>query len=91
MYEGEWLNAAGYASGGEKIIASLALRIAFTKILTPQLNVLILDEPTHNMDDKAIATFVEVLQNDLSDFLEQIFIITHNEKLAEAGNNIIRI
>lgn len=90
-HEGEWLNAAGYASGGEKIIASLALRIAFTKILTPQLNVLILDEPTHNMDDKAIATFVEVLQNDLSSFLDQIFIITHNEKLAEAGNNIIRI
>src|SRR3989338_6053314 len=90
-YEGEWLNVAGYASGGERIIASLALRIAFTKILTPQLNVLILDEPTHNMDDKAIATFVEVLQNDLSSFLDQIFIITHNEKLAEAGNNVIRL
>ena len=90
-YEGEWLNVTGYASGGERIIASLALRIAFTKILTPQLSVLILDEPTHNMDDRAIATFVDVLQNDLSSFLDQIFIITHNEKLAEAGNNVIRL
>lgn len=90
-YEGDWLNVAGYASGGERIMAALALRIAFTKVLIPQLNILILDEPTHNMDDTAIATFVEVLQNDLSSFLDQIFIITHNEKLAEAGNNVIRL
>jgi len=90
-YEGDWLNVAGYASGGERIMAALSLRIAFTKVLIPHMSILILDEPTHNMDDNAIATFVEVLQNDLSGFLDQIFIITHNEKLAEAGNNVIRL
>jgi DNA repair exonuclease SbcCD ATPase subunit len=50
-----------------------------------------LDEPTHNLDDKAINTLVDVIQNRLSGFLDQIFIVTHDEKLAEAGDNIIRI
>jgi len=89
--EGSWISVAGFASGGERMLACLVLRLAFAKVLAQNMNILILDEPTHNLDDKAINTLVEVIQNHLSDFLDQMFIVTHDEKLAEAGDNIIRI
>jgi len=89
--EGDWISVAGFASGGERMLACLVLRLAFAKVLAQNMNMLILDEPTHNLDDKAISTLVDVIQNKLSGFLDQLFIVTHDEKLAEAGDNIIRI
>ena len=89
--EGEWVSVAGFASGGERMLASLAVRIAFARVLAPSLSLLILDEPTHNLDEKAITTFIDVVQNKVSDFLDQIFIVTHEEKLAEHADNVIRI
>jgi len=89
--EGDWITIAGFASGGERMLACLVLRLAFAKVLAQNMNILILDEPTHNLDDRAINTLVEVIQNRLSGFLGQLFIVTHDEKLAEAGENIIRI
>ncbi|MEK6807722.1 MAG: AAA family ATPase [Nanoarchaeota archaeon] len=86
-----WISVAGFASGGERMIACLALRLAFAKVLTQNLSLLILDEPTHNLDEKAIRTFIDVIQTKLSNFLDQLFIITHDEKLAEAGDNIVRL
>ena len=89
--EGGWVNVAGFASGGERMLAALALRLAFAKILAPQFNILMLDEPTHNLDNAAINTLMLALQEHLPEFLEQLFIVTHEEKLAEVGNNIIRL
>lgn len=89
--EGDWVNVAGFASGGERMLAALVLRLAFAKILAPEFNILILDEPTHNLDDAAINTLMLALQEHLPEFLEQLFIVTHEEKLAEVGNNIIRL
>jgi len=86
--DGDWVSVAGFASGGERMLAALALRIAFAKVLAPHLSLLILDEPTHNLDQKAIDTFLDVLQNKLANYLEQVFIITHDPKLAEVGNVI---
>ncbi len=89
--EGIWVNVAGFASGGERMLAALVLRLAFAKVLAPEFNILILDEPTHNLDDAAISSFMMALQEHLPEFLEQLFIVTHEEKLAEVGNNIIRL
>jgi len=89
--EGDWINVAGFASGGERMLAALVLRLAFAKVLAPEFNILILDEPTHNLDDAAINTLMLALQEHLPEFLEQLFIVTHEEKLAEVGDNIIRI
>ncbi len=87
---GEWVSVAGFASGGERMLACLAMRMAFARVLAPGLSMLILDEPTHNLDQRAIETFVQVVQEKLPEFLDQIFIITHDEKLAEIGN-VIRL
>jgi len=89
--EGDWVGVAGFASGGERMLASLAVRIAFARVLAPGLSLLILDEPTHNLDEKAVTTFIDVIQNRVSDFLDQIFIVTHEEKLAENADNVIRL
>ena len=80
---GEWKNVEGIASGGERSLAALALRVAFALVLTPQLKWLILDEPTANLDKKSIQTFASILKNSIIDFIDQTFIITHQEELAE--------
>jgi exonuclease SbcC len=80
---GRWVNVEGIASGGERAISALALRIAFALVLAPQLKWLILDEPTANLDARAIKTFASILRNNLIDLVEQTFIITHQEELAE--------
>ena len=89
--QGNWSKVAGFASGGERMLASLAVRIAFSRVLAPGLGLLILDEPTHNLDDKAVETLVEIIKTKLSDLINQVFIVTHDERLAEAGDNVIRL
>jgi exonuclease SbcC len=79
-----WVNADGIASGGERSIACLALRIAFSLVLAPQLKWLVLDEPTHNLDSRAIEDLAETLKTRIGDFVNQVFLITHEEKLEDA-------
>ncbi len=79
-----WIPADGIASGGERSMAALTLRIAFSLVLAPQLLMLVLDEPTANLDDNAIDMLSLVLRERMSQFVEQCFLITHNEKLKEA-------
>jgi len=77
-----WSSADGIASGGERSMAALALRIAFSLAFIPNLKWLILDEPTHNLDKHAIEKFSAILREALADFADQIFIITHEEGLS---------
>jgi len=79
-----WIPADGVASGGERSIACLALRIAFSLVLAPQLRMLVLDEPTANLDVQAIEILANVLRERITSLVEQCFLITHNEKLKEA-------
>ncbi|NYZ79846.1 hypothetical protein H0N95_01180, partial [Candidatus Micrarchaeota archaeon] len=74
---GKYVNVEGITSGGERSIASLALRIAFSLVLTQNLSWLVLDEPTHNLDKNAIGELSETLKNHLPGIVDQIFIITH--------------
>ncbi|HLC39708.1 MAG TPA: AAA family ATPase [archaeon] len=81
---GSWINVEGIASGGERSIAALALRIAFSLVLAPQLRMLILDEPTANLDANAIEVLGTTLRERISDIIDQTFLITHDEKLENA-------
>ncbi len=81
---GKWIDVDGIASGGERSISSLVLRIAFSLILAPQLKWLILDEPTHNLDMKAVEDLSETLRNKIGDYIQQVFIITHDKTLEGA-------
>lgn len=79
-----WVPADGVASGGERSIACLALRMAFALVLAPQLRWLVLDEPTHNLDAKAVDDLATVLRDRIGEFVEQVFLITHDPALEAA-------
>lgn len=84
-----WVGVEGVASGGERSIACLALRIAFALVLAPQLRILVLDEPTANLDAASIKVLATTLREGINEFIDQCFIITHIEALEEAvtGNS----
>jgi exonuclease SbcC len=82
--DGNWVDADGIASGGERSAACLALRIAFSLVLTQNLSWLILDEPTHNLDSNAVQGLARAMREHLPELVEQIFLITHDENMEQA-------
>ncbi len=81
---GNWVPVEGVASGGERTDACLALRIAFAIVLTPSLSWIVLDEPTHNLDEEGIRELARVLRERLPEVVQQIILITHEQRLEEA-------
>lgn len=79
-----WVPADGVASGGERALACLALRIAFALVLSPQLRWLVLDEPTHNLDSRAVEDLAAVLRDRITEFVNQVFLITHSSEMEGA-------
>lgn len=82
---GGWVPVEGIASGGERFCAAIALKIAFAMVLVPNLGWLILDEPTHNLDDEGIRALARVLNEEVPKIVEQVFVITHDENLKDAA------
>jgi DNA repair exonuclease SbcCD ATPase subunit len=82
--DGTWINVEGVVSGGERSIACLALRIAFALVLAPQLRILILDEPTANLDVMAMVVLANTLREKIGDFIDQTFLITHQSEMEDA-------
>lgn len=80
VYDGTW-RAAELISGGERACLALTFRIALATVLTPNTSMLVLDEPTHNLDKEAVGVLAHVLQNNLPELIEQSFVITHEEGL----------
>ena len=89
LADGRWIDVDGIASGGERSIACLAMRVAFALVLVPNLKWIILDEPTHNIDQKGISKFITLFNDTLPKIVDQIFIITHDEALKQAVNSRI--
>lgn len=81
---GRFINADGIASGGERSVACLALRIAFARVLAPQLRWLVLDEPTQNLDVKAVEDLALTLKTRVGELVDQVFLISHEERLEDA-------
>jgi len=83
----EWIRVEGLLSGGERACSAISIRIAIALILTKNLGLLILDEPTHNLDTKSIEMLGSVLDEELPGLINQVFIITHDRKLLETLNS----
>ncbi len=83
---GNWVRVEGILSGGERSAAALCIRIAFSLVLTKQLSLLILDEPTHNLDTNAVEKLANMLSESLPKIVEQIFVITHDKEMEKAGS-----
>ncbi len=81
---GNWVPVEGVVSGGERTDACLALRIAFSIVLAPNLKWIVFDEPTHNLDAEGIQELAKVMRDRLPDVVKQILLITHEERLESA-------
>ena len=81
-----WAEVDGMASGGERSMACLAMRIAMAMVVVPNLKWLILDEPTHNIDENGIGKFIEMLGSSLPKVVEQVFVITHDNELKQISS-----
>jgi len=82
-----WVRVEGILSGGERSAAALCIRIAFALVLTKQLSMLILDEPTHNLDSNAVEKLSEMLRTEIPTLVEQTFVITHDKQLENAASS----
>ncbi len=80
IYDSMW-RSAELVSGGERACLALTFRISLATVLTPNMSMLVLDEPTHNLDKEAVTVLAHVLQNNLPELIEQSFVITHEEGL----------
>jgi len=83
---GDWVNF-NLISGGERSLAALTMRMAISLVLVPKLSWIILDEPTHNMDRNSIELMAKVFREKISQMVEQVFIITHDEILKQAATS----
>lgn len=77
-------------SGGEKIAVALALRLGITQTISKgNINSMFLDEPTIHLDDVRVDELNGLLSN--LNFIPQMFIVTHNSRLENLADNVIKI
>ncbi|MBI2529881.1 MAG: AAA family ATPase [Candidatus Diapherotrites archaeon] len=86
-----WTRVEGILSGGERSAAAITIRIALSLVLAQNLSWIILDEPTHNLDVLAVEEFSKMLKAHLPEFVEQVFIITHDKEMEKAATSRIYI
>lgn len=86
-----WIRVEGILSGGERSAAAITIRIALSLVLAQNLSWIILDEPTHNLDVLAVEEFSKMLRAHLPEFVEQVFIITHDKEMEKAATSRVYI
>ncbi|MCX8163447.1 MAG: hypothetical protein N3D10_02720, partial [Candidatus Micrarchaeota archaeon] len=85
FYQNGWKEVDVFSSGGEKACVALSLRVALALLLTPSLSWIVLDEPTHNLDENAVSKLADALNTKLPTIIKQILVITHDERLVNLG------
>ena len=80
-------------SGGEKTIVAILLRVLYSKLLCPnmKLHLLLLDEPTQNLDPVRI-TYLRQLLSKINDNLDmQLIVVSHDVECIPENSNQINI
>jgi len=81
------LDMRGRCSAGQKVLASLLIRLALADTFCSQCAVLALDEPTTNLDQKNITAFAQALNQIIQRRREQsnfqLIVITHDETFVD--------
>lgn len=72
-------------SDGERVAISLSLKIAIANYLANDTNLLILDEPTINLDNNSRMNFAQMLRT----FDSQVIVISHDETFDQYTDNTI--
>ena len=84
----------GRCSAGQKVLASLVVRLALAETFCHNCGVLALDEPTSNLDERNIKGFTEALGRIVNDRRKaknsgfQLIVISHDNDFI---NNLARL
>jgi|TARA_R110002020_G_scaffold37985_9_gene114580 DNA repair exonuclease SbcCD ATPase subunit/DNA repair exonuclease SbcCD nuclease subunit len=79
------------ASGAEKTVAAMAIRLAFTNISSlPKSQLFILDEPGTALDAERMEGFIRIMDITTSIF-KTVILISHLDNLKDAADSIITI
>lgn len=74
------------ASGGEKQRISIALLFALSELMSSRakvkVNLLFMDEPFESLGAEDVSQVVALLRQELGQYKDSVFVITHNETLA---------
>jgi len=79
-------------SGGERTLALIALRLAVSYLLSGRAGFIIMDEPTHNLDEnltRRLAFFLRDASRERGLF-RQVIVITHDPVFSEAADVVYR-
>ncbi len=76
-------------SGGEKMTAAIAIRMALLSQMTSNLRLLFLDEPTANMDDARRNQLAEQITR--LEGLNQLFVITHDDAFERSAHHVLQV
>jgi DNA repair protein RAD50 len=80
------MDMRGRCSAGQKVLASLVIRLALAEIFSSNCSVLALDEPTTNLDKENVISFANAItqivkyRNKWTNSNFQLIIITHDEE-----------
>ena len=82
-------------SGGEESVLSTAMHLAVSDMFCGGLQLLVLDEPSQNMDEEYVSTLtniIETMSSGLAAVDRQLFVVTHhaNEMLG-AFSNVVEL
>ena len=82
------MDMRGRCSAGQKVIASIIIRLALAETFCLQCGILALDEPTTNLDNENISGLAQALADIISSREKQsnfqLIIITHDEAFVQA-------
>ncbi|RWS05527.1 hypothetical protein B4U79_10117 [Dinothrombium tinctorium] len=78
------MDMRGRCSAGQKVLASLVIRLALAEIFCVNCGIIALDEPTTNLDQENIHSFANAISEIVKDHKQknnfQLIIITHDEE-----------
>jgi len=81
-------------SGGQRKTVALAFRLAVSEIMTPDLGLLILDEPTAYVDSQNIDNMINAIKK-LKEYAQErgliLWVATHEEKFKQACTKYIEL
>jgi len=81
------LDMRGRCSAGQKVLASLIIRLALAETFCLNCGILALDEPTTNLDRYNVESFanalVQIIENRRQQHNFQLIIITHDEEFVQ--------
>lgn len=89
---GNELDMRGRCSAGQKVLASIIIRIALAECFGTSFGMIALDEPTTNLDEENIESLARALHKIIQDRMEQrnfqLIVITHDEKFLRMLNAV---